>query len=252
MVSKFFDLILFRAVAELKSEGTRTYAGYLWWIIEPLMSLAVYYVAFRYIFHRTTGNFAIFLFIGIVVYRFFAGTVTRSALSIYTSKGLMQLVYVHKSVFPLSVIVVNLVKFLITLILVVIVTWFAGIAPTGAYMSIPILIAVGLLFITGVSMICAAITPFFPDFQMVLGTIIHLLFFLSGVLFDPSGLSQRMQTLVRLNPIAVVIEQFRAILLYGTWPNFTQLLPALGWSILFLAFGWMLIHRFDRYFPKLS
>ena len=69
----YYNIIIYRAIAELKSEGTRTYAGYLWWILEPLMSLAVYYVAFKYIFNRATNNFAIFLFIGIVLYRFFAG-----------------------------------------------------------------------------------------------------------------------------------------------------------------------------------
>jgi lipopolysaccharide transport system permease protein len=249
---KFIDLILYRAIAELKSEGTRTYAGYLWWIFEPLLSLAVYYVAFKYIFHRTTENFAIFLFIGIVIYRFFAGTVTRSATSIYNGIGLMQLVYVHKSIFPLSVVMVNLVKFFITLILVIIVTWLAGIPPTWAFVNLPVLIMAELLFITGVSMICAAITPFFPDFQIVLGTILHLLFFLSGVLFDVANLSDKIQAIIRLNPLATIIEQFRIVMLNGQYPNLENLIPALGLSVILFSIGWVIIHKFNLEFPKLS
>jgi lipopolysaccharide transport system permease protein len=251
-LGKFINLLLYRSGAELRSEGTRTYAGYLWWILEPLMSLGVYYFAFKYILQRETENFAIFLFIGIVIYRFFAGTVTRSASSILSGQGLMQLVYVHKSIFPLSVVTVNLVKFLITLLLVMVVTWLAGIAPTWSYLAMPILIALELLLTAGVSMVCAAITPFFPDFQLILVTLMHLLIFLSGVFFEIGTLSPRMQALIRLNPIAAVIEQHRAIILSAQCPNLGSLWPALLESIIFLAVGWLLIHKFNRYFPKLS
>ena len=252
MVSKFFNLTLYRTIAELRSEGTRTYAGYLWWILDPLLSLAVYYVAFKYIFHRETENFAIFLFSGIVIYHFFAGTVTRSAGSILDGRGLMQLVYVHKSLFPLSVVMVNLVKFLITLLLVVGIIWLSGIRPTWAYLAIPVLIALQILITAGVSMVCAAITPFFPDFQLILGTIMHLLIFLSGVFYDVSTLSPRIKALISLNPLAVMIEQYRVILLHGRWLSLKPLLPVLAESIIFLAIGWLLIHKFNRYFPKLS
>ena len=252
MVSKFINIISFRTAAELRSEATRTYAGYLWWILEPLMSLAVYYVAFKYIFHRETENFAIFLFSGIIIYRFFAGTVTRSATSISDNQGLMQLVYVHKTIFPLSVLMVNLVKFVVTALLVVIVVWLSGIAPSWPYLALPVLIILEMLFIAGASMICAAITPFFPDFKLILETLMHLLIFLSGVFYDVSELSPRMQSIIRLNPIAALIEQFRAIILHGQWPVLRPLGFALLESVIFIFIGWILIHRFNRYFPKLS
>lgn len=252
MSSKFISLILYRSAAELRSEGTRTYAGYLWWILEPLMSLAVYYVAFKYIFHRDTENFAVFLFSGIVIYRFFAGTVTRSAMSIISSRTLMQQVYMHKSIFPLSVVVVNLAKFCVTLLLVFIAVWAVGIPPTWAYLALPGLGLLIVLLTAGASMMCAAITPFFPDFQLILGTIMQLLIFLSGVFHDISKLSPQMQNLLRLNPLAAVIEQFRMVLLHGQWPDCHLLIPAILESIICIVIGWALIHRFDKYFPKIS
>lgn len=216
------------------------------------MSLAVYYVAFKYIFHSKTENFIIFLFSGIVVYRYFAGTVTRSATSISSSHGLMQLVYIHKSVFPISVVIVNLVKFLVTLLLVLVVVWLYGIAPSWSYIAILFLIFLQTLLTAGCSMICAAITPFFPDFQLILGTIMHLLIFLSGVFYDISQLPTRAQYLLRLNPVAAIIEQYRVILLHRTWPDLKPLIPAIIASVLLLFIGGYLIHLFNRHFPKLS
>ena len=251
-IKHFINILLYRSSAELKSEATRTYAGYLWWIFEPLMSLAVYFVAFKYIFHRDTDNFALFLFSGIVVYRFFSGTVTRSAASISSGQGLMQLVYVHKSIFPLSVVMVNLVKFLITLLLVFVITWMSGIAPTVSYLALPILGLLILLVTTGVSMVCAAITPFFPDFQLILGTIMHLLIFLSGVFHDISKLPPKTQTLLRLNPLAAIIEQFRMILLHNQWPDFHLLIPVFLEGAVLLLIGWFLVNKYNRYYPKIS
>jgi lipopolysaccharide transport system permease protein len=252
MISKFLNIVSFRAMAELRSEATRTYAGFLWWIFEPLLSLAVYYAAFKYIFHRETDNFAIFLFSGIIVYRFFSGTVIRSATSISGSQGLMQLVYIHKSIFPLSVLLVNLVKFLVTALLVIVVVWLSGIAPSWSYLALPVLVLVEMLVIAGISMICAAITPFFPDFELILDTLMNLLIFLSGVFYDTGTLSPRLQNIIRLNPVAVLVEQFRAILLNGKWPVPGPLIMALAESVIFIAIGWLLVNRFNRYFPKLS
>ncbi len=252
MISKFINIVTFHALAELRSEATRTYAGYLWWILEPLLSLAVYYVAFKYIFHRETENFAIFLFSGIIVYRFFSGTVTRSATSISGNQGLMQLVYIHKSIFPISVLLVNLVKFLVTVLLVMVIVWLCGIAPSYSYIALPVLIFVEMLFIAGVSMICAAITPFFPDFKLILNTLMQLLIFLSGVFYDTSTLSPRLRNIINLNPVAVLVEQFRGILLNGKWPVFQPLGFAFFESIIFIAIGWFLIHKYNRYFPKLG
>jgi lipopolysaccharide transport system permease protein len=251
MLLKNLNLVLYRSAAELKSEATRTYAGYLWWILDPLLSLGVYYVAFNYIFHRKTEHFAVFLFSGIVVYRFFSGTVVRGAGSIIAGHSLMYYMYFHKILFPLSVVVVNLIKFLITLLLVIAVVWISGFRPTWSYLALPFLIGLVVLISAGVSLVCAALTPFFPDFQLLLSTILHLLIFLSGVFYEISKLTPRMQSIIRLNPLAVLIEQIRGILLYGQWPNLIFLLPGLLVSILLIVLGWWLIHKFNRYYPKL-
>lgn len=251
MILKFFDLLKYRTSAELKSEGTRSYAGYLWWILEPLLALAVYYVAFEYLVHRTTDNFLLFLFSGIVVYRFFSVTLARSATSILEGHGLMQLVYLHKSIFPLSVVMVNLVKFLVTLPIVMMFAWICGMPPTWAYSALPALILLELLLTSGAAMICASITPFFPDFSLILNTVLNLLIFLSGVFYDISILPPKMQTLVRYNPMAAIIEQYRVILLHGQWPDLKPLVPAMWECAAFLAMGGFLIHKFNRYFPKI-
>jgi lipopolysaccharide transport system permease protein len=250
--SQVLNISIYRALSELRSEGTRTYAGYLWWILSPLMSLAVFYVAFEYILDRGTDNFVVFLFSGIVIYRFFAGTVTRGATSILDGQGLMQLVYLHKSIFPLTVVIVNLVKFLITLVLAVVVCWCFGLGPSWSYLGLPLLLVLLVALVSGTTMLCAAITPFIPDFKMVLETIVHLLMFLSGVFFDVSKLPAQMQQIIRWNPLASLIEQFRAVLMHGRWPDPVLLAPAMLVSAAMILIGGLLLHHFNRRYAKMS
>ena len=80
----------------------------------------------------------------------------------------------------------------------------------------------------------------------------HLLIFLSGVFYDIKELPTGMQKILQLNPVAVTIEQFRAVLMHGTWPRPESIALVTAESVLVLALGWFLTHKYNRYFPKVS
>ena len=111
MISALLNISLYRAWAEIKSESKRSYAGILWWVIRPLLSLAVYGIVFGMIFKNTVPNFLLFLFSGIIAWEWFASSVLRSANSINANRNLMLLVKVDPAMFPLSINFVDTVKF---------------------------------------------------------------------------------------------------------------------------------------------
>ena len=75
---RFWHLIWYKAMAELKAENTRHYAGYLWWILTPILHLGVYYIIFSW-FRKQDENYVAFLFIGIVAYNWFSGSSTAKS-----------------------------------------------------------------------------------------------------------------------------------------------------------------------------
>ncbi len=245
-------IVIYRAMAELRAEATRTYAGYLWWIIQPLLMFVVYYIAFNFVLNDRREDFAIFLFTGIVVWQWFAVSVQRSAGSIIASHALMKQVNLHKSVFPFSIILVNCVKFLVTLLILMVVLSVAGHPPGVAWLMIPIVLFVELVVILGVGCFSAMISPFIPDFQHILMTVLHLAFFVSGVIYDLDMLPERYRSVLELNPMAVIINQTREVLMYNNTPDFAALALPLIIGMLLLAFSLSMLHRFDKVYPKIA
>ena len=104
------DIIFYRTYAELKSEAQRTYAGVLWWIIEPVLFMLIFYLVFGVLFQRGTEDFVPFLLIGLALWHWFQATVMQCAGAITTNRGLIQQVYVPNYVFPTVVILANILE----------------------------------------------------------------------------------------------------------------------------------------------
>jgi lipopolysaccharide transport system permease protein len=175
------DLVLQEARAGLRAEASRGYLGVLWWGIEPVMYMGVFYFVFAHMYQRGDENYVMFLLTGMVVWKWFQATLNTGANSLMANAGLMNLVYLPKIVFPLTNIAVNTFKFLIVIFLFLIFLIFTDIQPSLTWMLLPVLILTQLLLIMSVTCLLAALMPFFPDLRAILDNILLMLFFLSGV-----------------------------------------------------------------------
>ena len=245
------QVVWYRAFSELRAEATRTYAGYLWWILQPLLMFCVYYVAFNYVLRNRREDFAVYLFSGIILWQWFSASVQRSARSLISARSLMLQVNLHKSVFPFSIILINSVKFLVTLGILFVVLMIAGDTPSWVWLMLPLVLIVELIVIAGFGCFTAMLSPFIPDFQHILTTVLHLAFFLSGIVYDLANLPERVRRVLAFNPMAMVIEQARAILLHDTMPDATKLIIPVIMGGMMLVISFALLHRFDKVYPKI-
>ena len=249
MISALLNISLYRAWAEIKSESKRSYAGILWWVIRPLLSLAVYGIVFGMIFKNTVPNFLLFLFSGIIAWEWFASSVLRSANSINANRNLMLLVKVDPAMFPLSINFVDTVKFFLGFCIL----FVAVVIKVGANINmlyIPLIIGGEFLFCVGVGFIFASITPFVPDCIMLLTTAMQLLMFLSGIFYRIDTLPAVMQNFIAINPMASILNQYRLVLLDKTHPDWGNLLYAYVIGGLLIIVGYAMITRFSRIYAK--
>src|SRR5690606_24175274 len=78
----YLDLISYKAYADLKAEASRTYINYLWWVLDPLMSLMVYYVVIGLLFQRGGPGFIFVLLVGIIFWRWYSESISHGASTI--------------------------------------------------------------------------------------------------------------------------------------------------------------------------
>ena len=238
--------------AELKTEANTSLLGWLWWILDPALSLGIYYVAFGLILNRNTPGFVPFLIVGIVFWRWFQSSVMRGSGSILQAAPLFGKVPVRKFVFPLVAGLADAFRFSLSLLLLLVFLWLFKIPVTlNWFWMIPLLLT-QFTFILMVSCASSMVVPFFPDLRNMIGHAMHLLFFMSGIFFNPDSLEGMLKTIVYLNPIAGILASARAVLLHNQPPALYYIGTVFLISLLGLIVIWFLMKKFDKAYAKLS
>ncbi len=245
------DLVLHRGVSELRAEANRSYLGVVWWVVEPALYLAVFYLVFEMGFRRGADNFVPYLLCGLVPWKWFEGTVRSASTIVITSVGLMRQVYLPKYLLPLSVLVTNTLKFGIILGIFLVFLLAYGLPVfTEALIWLPVVMLVQLLLITAAGGLAAALVPLIPDLRYVVGYGLTMMFFMSGIFFSLADMSPEAQRYLMLNPMLLIIDAYRDILLQSTAPSGMHLtVVAFGSTVVLVAVAW-LFHRFDRFYPR--
>lgn len=245
------NIILYKAIADLKSEASRGYLGFLSWFIEPILYMAVFYVAFGLLFKRGTEDFIPFLLVGLVCWRWFHTTLMNAASSIINNRGLIQQVYLPKYILATVSVAINTFKFLIVFLILLLFLFGYGYDITFHYLYLIPVFFTQLILIISLSYLFASIVPFFPDLKMLLDNGLRAVFFLTGIFFATDTIPEQYLSYFYINPMATIIESYREILLYNEIPSFKRLGIIFTVSMITLLVGLYLLRRNDCVYPRL-
>jgi lipopolysaccharide transport system permease protein len=248
----YIDLVWYKAYADLRVEASRGYLGILWWVLEPLLFMGVFYIVFGIRFQHSGKDYVAFLLVGLVAWRWFDNTIKLGSNALIWNMGLMQQVYVPKIIFPTITVVTNTVKFLFVLVTLLAFLLLNGDLPGATWLALPGLLAIQLLFIVASTWLISAIVPFLPDIRVIMDSGLTLLFFMSGIFFDIASVPAQLATYLRLNPMAILIESYRNVLIRGVWPDWGMLGLVVVLSVIILLVSLRLHLRYDRQFAKID
>jgi lipopolysaccharide transport system permease protein len=244
----YLELILFSTYAELRAERARSYLGVLWWIIEPAMNMAVYYLVFAIVLKTSQPDYIPFLLIGLTLWQWFKSCVSHGGYAIWQSLPLVRQVKVPVQVFPSVQVLADTVKFVFILALLLLILWGYGYAPNWAYFALVPVLLVELIFAAAMAYLFAAALPFLPDLRFVIEQVLQVTMFMSGVVFALDVVPKQWRGVFMLNPIAVLIDAGRGILMHGLWPNWNALgVVALISLALYALASWLIAHLTPRY-----
>lgn len=204
--------------------------GLAWSFFNPLLMLAVYTFVFSVVFRArwgaetsSHGDFAIILFVGIIVHGVFAECVNRAPGLILNNAS-----YVKRVVFPLetlpwvamgATLFHSIISILVLLIAQLLVK--GGIPVTALWL--PIVIAPLVIATMGVSWLLAAFGVYLRDIGQVTGILTTVMLFMAPVLYPVQALPENIRPWIYLNPLTFIIEQSREVLLWGNAPDFVGL-----------------------------
>ncbi len=247
---KYLDIIFFKTWADLRAEASRAYIGFLWWFIEPILYMATFYLLFGLGLRYGGENFVYFLLCGLVPWKWFSSTVSNGSRAIEANAGVIHQVYLPKYILPTITVMINTVKFSIIFPLLLLFLLISDIPLTIHWAGVCVVIALQFLLIWSVTCLLSAVVPFVPDVRYLIENGLLLLMFLSGVFFSIADFSGTIKTILFLNPVAVLIKNYRECLLYGEWPPIADLAYVLVFSLVVAAIAIWLLSRLDRRFAK--
>ncbi|MCA3836249.1 ABC transporter permease [Burkholderia sp.] len=224
--------------------------GLLWSFFNPLLLLTVYTFVFSVIFKArwNTGSdskteFAVVLFVGMIMFQVFSEAVNRAPSLIISNAN-----YVKKVVFPLEVLpVVALLVALfhagISFCVLVLAMLVLGFPVHATILYFPLIVVPFILFTLGVCWFLASLGVFIQDIGQSIGLVTTVLMFLTPVFYPVSSLPAHYQRIVGMNPLAFVIEQSRNVVIFGTVPSWTGVLLMMVVSVGVAALGYQWFNR---------
>ena len=256
MTSKNFALLISLASRDIEKRYKDSIVGAAWGFIVPLIMLAIYTAIFSSIFGAKWGgipvknhtDYAVLLFVGLIIYTIFAEAVTRAPTAILGNANLVKKVVFPLEVLPAVVVLSCLYNAMIASVALLIFLAFSSFGLHWQALGLPILLIPFAALTLGVVYLFASLGVFFRDVDQMAALIVRVLQYLTPVLYPSVIFPESIGVWMRLSPLAIYVEQIRALVVFGQWPLWPQFAWAVGCSFAMLGFGWWWFQRTRRAF----
>lgn len=248
-------LFFFLVWRDVKVRYAQTVLGAGWAILQPVLTMLVFTVIFgRFASIPSDGvPYAVFSLAALVPWTYFSTALSGASNSLVSSTNLITKVYFPRLVIPFAPVLAGLVDFAIALVVLGLVMVGYGIAPTPlALLVVPLLVAGMVLTAAGVGCWLSALNIQYRDVKHVTPFLVQVWMYASPIVYPMSLVPERYRAIYALNPMAGIVEGFRAVLL-GTsavsWPTIG--LSLLVGAVLFVT-GALYFRRTERVFADVA
>lgn len=244
------DLIWYLTISDFKATTARSLLGLLWWIIDPILNILVFYFLVEVIMKRGGDNYITFLLVGLIPMKWTISCLVDSTTAI-TSKGrILQQVFVPKVVFIATRLLVNAIKFVISTGVLIVFLMCYGVPITSYFLYFPFIVLTNAVFLFGSMMILAHVGVYIRDIKNVIQYGTRMLYYMSPVLFSLDKVPESLLKWLYINPLTTIIVSYRNVILYQKGPELLNLTILLIFSVVLLYVGLKLLFKFEKHYAK--
>lgn len=235
-------------VRDLKVKYRRSFLGYLWSLLNPLLLMVVLTIVFSQMFRFAIPNFPVYLLAGQLIFGFYSEATNMAMNSILGSAALIKKIYLPKYIFPVSRILSSFTTMSFSLVALFIVMFATKSGVHITIVLLPVVLFYVLVFTTGMGLILSVLVVYFRDIRYLYGVFLTALNYLTPIFYPVSILPQWLQDVLVLNPLYNYVEMFRKIVLYGVWPSSVEHMICFGIAFITLVLGLLIFKKYQRNF----
>lgn len=229
--------------------------GLAWSFFNPVLMLIVYTFVFSVIFQTKwgqgtggKGEFASMLFCGLIVANLFGEVVGRAPLLISSNVN-----YVKKVVFPLEILPVISIAtalfhaFISVLVLVIALLFLNGTVPWTVILF-PVVLLPFLIVLCGISWVLASLGVYLRDIGQIIGVVVTIMTFMAPVFYPLNAIPGKYVQFIMLNPLTMIIEQFRDVVVRGALISLTDWVIYLVIALVIFYIGYIFFQKTKKGF----
>lgn len=226
----------------VQSRYSQAALGVLWIVLLPLTTAFVMSVVFSQIMRIPIRDapFITFFLAGFVPWGLFNQSVAAGMRAIISAMGLINQIYFPREIIVLSALGEALIDALFMFLAMVLVNTIVGVHPNWLYLLLPFLLLLEVALSLAVMFVVSWLSVLVRDVPQLVSVMLQILFYLSPIIYPVSIIPHRYRFLVTLNPIAVIVEAFHQIIVYGKAPDWYSLLYPAALAVALLIFGYRL------------
>jgi len=236
---------------DLKLKYKGSVFGLLWSLANPLLMLAVYTLAFRYIIRVQVENFPIFFIVGYLPFVFLSTSLTLGATCLVDNAALIAKIYFPRQVLPYSVVLSSAVQFLLALACLGPVLWAVGLAVTPALVAVPLIVALQVLFAIGWVLALSVAHTRFRDTRHFLEIGLVVWFWVTPIVYPIDMVPDPIRWFIAANPMTAFLHAYRVVLLQGALPSVLLIGELLAWSVAMFLFGTIVFRSASAQIPEM-
>lgn len=253
-VWRYRELLYFLTWRDVKVRYKQTLLGAAWAILQPLLTMLIFTLFFGNlagIGNRTEGiPYPLFAYAGLLIWTFFANAVTNSGNSLVGSANLITKIYFPRMIIPGAAVGAGLVDFAIAFLILGGLMAYYRMGLHWSILMLPLLLALTTLLALGVGMWMSALNVKYRDIRYALPFLIQLWMFVSAVIYPSNMVGGRLRLALMLNPVAGIIENFRASL-FGRPFDWTALALSLLFTFILLVYSAYSFRRMEKSFADI-
>ncbi|MDS3859990.1 ABC transporter permease [Thermosynechococcaceae cyanobacterium BACA0444] len=244
------ELLYMLTLRRISVRYKQTLVGVTWVLLQPLVAMIIFNIIFGKLIKIPTAGvpYPIFVYAALVLWTLFAEGVNRASGSLIGESQLISKVYFPRLMIPIAAVASAWIDFVVSLFLLLPLTFIYGLRPTWSLGLIPVLMVVTMVLATGIGLFFGALNVRYRDFQYLVPFLMQILFFASPVIFSVEIVPPQFQKWYYLNPMAAVIDGFRFAV--------TGITPLSGWAlawsmvcgVIFLGLGVLTFQAVEREF----
>lgn len=244
------ELLWNLANREITQRYKQSILGYAWVILNPLFQLIVMSFVFSTIMNVPSLGvpFIIFLSVALLPWNLFSSSLTSSSGVLVSNSNLITKIYFPREILVYATIIAKIVDFLYSCIVLV---FFLIIFKTPIHLSIlwvPAIFFIQLILMTGLSLLVAAFNLFYRDIQYLLNLVILIWMYLTPVMYPVEIIPQQYRFVFSLNPMSVIINAYREVIIGQGKPNLNSLGLAFLVSSIIFGFSFYIFKKLEGKF----